>query len=112
MPQNYLRQLTMLRFVLLFLGHKHPVVYINSVEYMIKKRKNPKFEFTNERLTYFMKFTIQHVVYVIKQSVSPEMFTKEIVYYSAVYYWEIPLYIHASSTGLLGCQGCHGNHRF
>ena len=44
---------------------------------MIKKRKIPKFEFTIERLTYFMKFTIQHVVYVIKQSVSPKMFTNE-----------------------------------
>ena len=43
----------------------------------LKMRKNPKFEFTNERLTYFMKFTIQHVVYVIKQSVSPKMFTNE-----------------------------------
>ena len=42
-----------------------------------KKRKNPKFEFTNERLTYFMKFTIQHVVYVMKQLVSPKMFTNE-----------------------------------
>ena len=27
--------------------------------------------------TYFMKFTIQHVVYVIKQSVSPKMLTKD-----------------------------------
>ena len=44
---------------------------------MIKKRKTPKFEFTNERLTFFMKFTIQHVVYVIKQSVSPKMFNNE-----------------------------------
>ena len=44
---------------------------------MLKKRKNPKFKFTNERLTYFMKFTIQHVIYVIKQSVSPKMFTNE-----------------------------------
>ena len=44
---------------------------------MIKKQKNPKFEFTNERLTYFMKFTIQHVIYVIKQLVSPKMFTNE-----------------------------------
>ena len=50
---------------------------MNNVEYVIKKRKDPKFEFTNERLTYFMKFTIQHVVYVIKQSVSPKMFTNE-----------------------------------
>ena len=39
---------------------------------MIKKRKIPKFEFTNERLTYFMKFTIEHVVYVIKQLVNTE----------------------------------------
>ena len=39
---------------------------------MIKKQKNLKFEFTNEKLTYFTKFTIQHVVYVIKQ-----MFTNE-----------------------------------
>ena len=44
---------------------------------MLKKRKNPKFKFTNERLRYFMKFTIQHVIYVIKQSVSPKMFTNE-----------------------------------
>ena len=50
----------MLSIVLLFLGHKYPVVYINSVAYVIKKRKNPKFEFTNERLTYFMKFTISN----------------------------------------------------
>ena len=63
--------------MLLFLGHKCPVVYINCVIYVLKKRKNPKFKFTNERLTYFMKFTIQHVIYVIKQSVSPKMFTNE-----------------------------------
>ncbi len=44
---------------------------------MIKIAENPKFEFTNERLTYFTKFTIKHVVYVIKQSVSPKMFTNE-----------------------------------
>ena len=44
---------------------------------MLKKRKNPKFKFTNERLRYFMKFTIQHVIYVIKQLVSPKMFTNE-----------------------------------
>ena len=50
---------------------------MNNVEYVIKKRKDPKFEFTNERLTYFTKFTIQHVVYVIKQSMSPKMFTNE-----------------------------------
>ena len=61
----------MLGIVLLFLGHKYPVVYINSVVYVIKK------DFTNERLTYFTKFTIQHVTYVIKQSVSPKMFTNE-----------------------------------
>ena len=67
----------MLNIVLLFLGHKYPVVYINSVVYGIKKRKNPKIEFTNERLTYFSKFTIQHVIYVMKQSVSPKMFTNE-----------------------------------
>ena len=48
-----------------------------SLDYGVKKRKNPKFEFTNERLTYFMKFTIQHVIYVIKQSVSPKMFTND-----------------------------------
>ena len=70
----------MLSIVLQFLGrsplgHKYPVCYINSVAYVIKKRKNQKLEFTNERLTYFMKFTIQHVIYVIKQSVSPKMFT-------------------------------------
>ena len=59
----------MLSIVLLFLGHKYPIVYINSVVYVIKK------DFTKERLTYFTKFTIQHVVYVIKQSVSPKMFT-------------------------------------
>ena len=77
----------MLSFVLLCLGHKYPVVYINSVA----------FEFTNERLTYFIKFTILHVkhqannwstkkipscanlalVYVIKQLESPKMFTNE-----------------------------------
>ena len=67
----------MLSFVLLILGHKYPVVYKNSVAYVIKKRKDPKIEFTNERLTYFSKFTIQHVIYVIKQSVSPKMFTNE-----------------------------------
>ena len=50
---------------------------MNSIDHVIKKRKIPKFEFTNERLTYFMKFTIQHVVYVIKQSVLPKMFTIE-----------------------------------
>ena len=44
---------------------------------MIKIAENPKVEFTNERLTYFTKFTIQHVIYVVKQSVSPEMFTNE-----------------------------------
>ena len=54
----------MLRIVLLFLGHKYPVVYINCVIYALKKSKNPKFKFTNERLTYFIKFTIQHVIYV------------------------------------------------
>ena len=48
---------------------------MKSRNYGIKKRKILKFEFTNERLTYFMKFTIQHVVYGIKQSVSPKMFT-------------------------------------
>ena len=64
-------------FVLLFLGHKYPVVYINCVIYVLKKRKNPKFKFTNERLAYFMKFTIQHVVYVIKQSMSTKMLTNE-----------------------------------
>ena len=67
----------MLNIVLLFLGHKYPVVYMNSVAYVIKKWKNPKIELTNERLTYFLKFTIQHVIYVIKQSVSPKMFTNE-----------------------------------
>ena len=64
----------MASIVLPFLGH---FVYINSVDYVIKKRKIPKFEFTNERLTYFMKFTIQHVFYVIKKLVSPKMFTNE-----------------------------------
>ena len=46
---------------------------------MIKKWKNPKIKFTNERLTIFSKFTIEHehVIYVIKQSVSPKMFTDE-----------------------------------
>ena len=39
-----------------------------------------------------MKFTIQHVDYVIKQSVSPKMFAREIVYYSGVYYYQSPLY--------------------
>jgi hypothetical protein len=34
-------------------------------------------EFINERSTYFTKFTIQYVIYVIKQSVSPKMFTNE-----------------------------------
>ena len=67
----------MISFVLLFLGHKYPVFYINSVAYVLKKWKNPKFEFTNERLTYFTKFPIQHVIYVMKQSVSPKMFTNE-----------------------------------
>ena len=62
----------MLSFVLLSLGHKYTFVYINSVAYVLKK-----LEFTNERLTYFMKFTIQHVVYVIKQSVLPKMFNTE-----------------------------------
>ena len=58
-----------------------------------KKRKNPKFEFTNERLTYFMKFAIQHVVYVIKQSVSPKMFTNERLFTIQPFTncWEIPL---------------------
>ena len=51
----------MLNIVILFLGHKYPVFYINSVAYEIKKWKNSKLEFTNERLTYFTKFTIQHV---------------------------------------------------
>ena len=75
----------MLSIVLLFLGHKYPVVYINSVAYVIKKRKNPKIEFTNERLTYFSKFTIQHVIYVVKQSVSPKMFTNESLFTVTIY---------------------------
>ena len=52
-------------------------MYVNSVVYVIKKWKNPKLEFTNEKLTYFTKFTIQHETYVIKQSVSPKKFTNE-----------------------------------
>ena len=65
-------------FVLLLLGHKYPVVYIDCVIYVLKKCINQKFKFTNfERLTYFMKSTIQHVIYVIKQLVSPKMFTNE-----------------------------------
>ena len=31
----------------------------------------------NERLTYFTKFTIQHVIYVIKQLVSPKKLINE-----------------------------------
>ena len=40
-------------------------------------------------------FTIQHVVYVIKQSVSPKIYVYywEMVYYSGVYYYQSPLYI-------------------
>ena len=63
---------------------------MNSVAYVIKKWKNPKIEFTNERLTYFLKFTIQHVIYVIKQS--PKMFTNESQLFSG-YYIKIPLYL-------------------
>ena len=39
-------------------------------------------------------FTIQHVVYVIKQSVSPKIYVYywEMVYYSGVYYYQSPLY--------------------
>ena len=39
-----------------------------------------------------MQFTIQHVVYVIKQSVSRKMFTNERFLLFSGYYLEIPLY--------------------
>ena len=43
-------------------------------------QKNPKLEFTNERLTYFTKVTIQNVVYVIEYSVLPKMFSKVLIF--------------------------------
>ena len=60
---------------------------------VIKKQKNPKLEFTNKRLTCFNKFTIWHVVYVIKYSVLPKMFSNEICLLFSGYYSKIPLYI-------------------
>ena len=50
---------------------------------MIKKKKNPKFEFTIVRLTYF---TIQRVVYVIKQSVSPNCLLMRVCLLFSGYY--------------------------
>ena len=84
----------MLSFVLLSLGHKYTFVYINSVAYVLKK-----LEFTNERLTYFAKFTIQHVIYVIKQSVSPKMFTNESLF-TIQWLLYLPIYIGIIRRGL------------
>ena len=67
-----------------------------------KPQKNPKFEFTNERLIYFMKFTIQHAVYVVEQSVSPKMFTNERLFTIQVYCLEIPLYFMKTDANFIG----------
>ena len=49
--------------------------------------------YTNKKLTCFTKFTIQHVVYVIKYSVLPKMFSNEICLLFSGYYSKIPLYV-------------------
>ena len=49
-----------------------------------------------------MKFTIQHAVYVVEQSVSPKMFTNERLFTIQVYCLEIPLYFMKTDANFIG----------